>query len=57
MKAKAAKAEASEERDWMAEEDLRTLVNAEKIRADETRFKAAMKKCGEMKKALSAIKG
>lgn len=53
MKPKAAD---KEEQDWRAEDDLRTLVSAEKIRSDEPRFKAAMKKCAEMKKALGNIK-
>jgi hypothetical protein len=41
--------------DWQAEQDLRTLIDAAKIRADKTRFKAAMKKREEMVLALSNV--
>jgi len=44
------------DKEWMAESDLRTLIDAEKIKADPDRIKAAMKKRDEMKKALGAIK-
>lgn len=46
----------AEENDWMAENDLRTLIDAEKIKADPKRMKAAMKKQTEMKKALEKIR-
>lgn len=46
----------AEERDWRAEDDLRTLIGAEKIKADDARLKAAMKKRDEMAKALKGIK-
>jgi len=43
-----------EEKDWRAEDDLRTLIEAEKIKQDPKRLKPAMAK----KKALSqALKG
>lgn len=45
-----------DDKQWMAESDLRTLIEAEKIKADPERIKAAMKKRDEMKKALGAIK-
>lgn len=47
----------ADEKKWRAEADLRTLVDAEKIKADPERMKAAMKCHAEMKKNLSAIKG
>lgn len=46
---------ADSEKDWRAEDDLRTLINAEKIKADAVRMKAAMKKRGEMAAALKGI--
>jgi len=46
-----------EENDWRAEDDLRTLVAAEKIKRDPKRLKAAMAKKREMKKDLDAIEG
>lgn len=48
--------DAAEQKKWMAESDLRTLIDAEKIKADPERIKAAMKCRDEMKKALGAIK-
>lgn len=41
---------------WKAESDLRTLIEAEKIRMDDKRLKAAMVKRSEMKKALDGVK-
>lgn len=41
--------------DYMAEDDLRTLINAEKIKKDPKRCKAAMCKKREMAKHLSRI--
>lgn len=46
-----------QEDEWQAEDDLRTLINAEKIKADKKRLAAAMKKKREMKKSLEAIDG
>jgi len=40
------------DKDWEAENDLRILIDAEKIKADPKRLKAAMKKKREMKSAL-----
>ena len=54
---KSAAAVPAEEKEWRAEADLRTLIDAEKIKADPERLKAAMKKRAEMKKALDAVKG
>lgn len=47
----------SEEKSWMAENDLRTLIEAEKIKADTERLKAAMKKKREMQADLKKIEG
>lgn len=55
-KAAAASIGMPDDKQWMAESDLRTLIEAEKIKADPERIKAAMKKRDEMKKALGAIK-
>lgn len=44
---------AKEEREWRAEDDLRTLIAAEKIKADPARLKAAMAKKRELSKALA----
>ena len=41
--------------DWQAEDDVRTLVQAEKIKADPKRMKRAMAKKKEMQKNLAAI--
>lgn len=46
---------AKEEKDWRAEDDLRTLIEAEKIKADKPRLKAAMTKKRELKKAIDAM--
>ena len=43
--------------EWRAESDLRTLVEAEKIKKDKARYGAAMKCHAEQMKALAAIKG
>jgi hypothetical protein len=48
-------ADTAEQKKWMAESDLRTLIDAEKIKADPDRIKAAMKCRDEMKKALVSI--
>jgi hypothetical protein len=40
---------------WQAESDLRTLIDAEKIKKDKTRYAAAMKCHAEQMKALAAI--
>lgn len=41
--------------EYQAECDLRTLIEAEKIKADKKRIAAAMKKKAEMQKALTSI--
>lgn len=41
--------------DWKAESDLRTLIDAEKIKLDAPRLKAAMTKKREMEKSLSKV--
>lgn len=44
----------AEEKRWRAEADLRTLVEAEEIRADKARLKAAMKIRKEKLDAMKA---
>lgn len=44
-----------EEKDWRAKEDLHTLIEAEKIKQDSGRLKAAMAKKRELKKALDGM--
>ena len=46
-----------EQKKYMAESDLRTMIEAEKIKKDKGRFGAAMKCHAEQMKALAAIKG
>lgn len=41
-----------QEKDWKAESDLNTLIEAEKIKKDKERLKAAMAKKREMQKHL-----
>ncbi|WP_395451187.1 hypothetical protein ACHMW7_16175 [Aminobacter sp. UC22_36] len=43
------------DKEWEAESDLRSLIEAEKVKADPARLKAAMKKQAEMKKAIDAV--
>lgn len=43
------------EKDWKAEHDLNTLIEAEKIKKDSKRLKAAMAKKREMKKNLETV--
>lgn len=45
----------AQERKWQAEQDLRTLIEAEKIKADKGRLKAAMTEKRAQQKALSAL--
>jgi hypothetical protein len=42
-------------KDWEAESDLRTLIDAEKIKADPDRLKRAMAKKKELQKALKGM--
>jgi hypothetical protein len=46
-----------EQKKYMAESDLRTLIEAEKIKKDKARYGAAMKCHAEQMKALAAVKG
>lgn len=46
-----------EENNWRAEDDLRTLIEAEKIKQDKSRIKAAMEKKRQLKKALDGMEG
>ena len=43
------------DKDWEAESDLRTLINAEKIKKDKSRMSAAMKKAKEQRDALANV--
>lgn len=43
------------EKEWQAESDLRTLIEAEKIKKDQKRLKAAMQQKRKMKKALESV--
>ena len=44
------------EADWMAENDLRTLIDAAEIRSNPDRLKRAMVKKREMQKNLSKVR-
>ncbi|MDP2618638.1 MAG: hypothetical protein Q8P46_00435 [Hyphomicrobiales bacterium] len=46
-----------EDKEWQAESDLRALIEAEKIKRDEPRMRAAMEKRKAMADALANIKG
>lgn len=46
---------AKEDKEYMAESDLRTMIEAEKIKKDKTRYGAAMKKHKEMMAAMEGI--
>lgn len=45
----------SEDNKWKAESDLRTLIEAEEIRKDSKRMKAAMAVAKEKREAMTAI--
>jgi hypothetical protein len=46
---------AKQEKQWAAESDLRTLIEASKIRKDKARFAAAMKAHKEQEAALKGV--
>lgn len=46
---------AKEEKQWKADSDLRTLIDAEKIKKDKARYSAAMKMHKDMMAALRGI--
>ncbi len=46
---------AKQEKKWAAESDLRTLIEAEKIKKDKARYSAAMKAHREQLAALESI--
>lgn len=48
---------AKQEKEWAADADLRTLIEAEKIKKDKARFTAAMKKRDEMVSAMKNVGG
>lgn len=54
-KDKSAGPQGPSEGDWRAESDLRTLIEAEKIKADKPRLKAALAKKDEQAKALNSL--
>lgn len=43
--------------DWQAESDLRILMDAQKIKADKGRLRAALAKRDEMRKNLGGVRG
>ena len=45
----------AEDKDFEAEQDVRTLVNAEKIKGDKSRLKRAMGKAKEQMTALTKV--
>lgn len=45
----------SSDEGWQIENDLRTLIEAEKIRGDSKRLKAALKMAAEKKKAMEDV--
>lgn len=47
----------SDEKKWRAKDDLHTLIEAEKIKRDKDRLKAAMTMKREMKKDLERVEG
>lgn len=46
---------AAQEREWRAESDMRTLIEAEKIKKDRSRLTAALKKGKQERDALSEV--
>lgn len=48
---------AKSEKEWEAQRDLQTLVEAEKIKLDPKRLKAAMAMKRKLKKALEEVEG
>lgn len=44
----------TEDKEWRAESDLHTLVEAEKIKSDKTRFNAASRKANKLAKEKEA---
>lgn len=58
MKKKAKATEASLPKmddDWQSEDDMKTLMRAEEIKADSERLKKVHKRAGRHKKALTSI--
>ncbi len=43
------------DKEWEAEQDLNTLIDAEKIKKDKVRLKAVMKRKRELTKALEKV--
>ena len=46
-----------EDKEYMAESDLRTMIEAEKIKRDKPRMAAAMKKHKDMMEAMKSVGG
>lgn len=44
-----------DEQDWQADSDMRTLIEAEKIKKDKPRLRRAMRKATEQREALAKI--
>ena len=54
-KSKSATAVVDSDEDFRAEQDMRTLINAEKIKKDRGRMSAALKKGKEQRVALESV--
>ena len=50
-----AEVNAKQEAEWKAENDLRTLIDAEKIKKEPSRLRAAMAKAKEQRAALETV--
>ena len=46
----------AEDKEFEAEQDVRTMLNAEKIKSDKSRLKRAMAKAREQMKALEKVR-
>lgn len=46
---------AAQEKEWQADSDMRTLIEAEKIKKDKPRFRRAMKKAKEQRDQLAQV--
>lgn len=48
---------AESDNSWQAEDDLRTLIRAEQIKADPKRYAAAKRKAKQRKEELAIVEG
>ena len=55
IEVKMAKGMDAEDKSWQADSDLRTLIEAQKIKLDNARFKAALAKKVELQKSLDGM--